>query len=324
MTPLTVLPVEGLPEIAEGDDLAALISAATELRDGDVVVVAQKVVSKAEGAVVDPPEVSAGEDPRRVLARSLAAEVVADSPWALIVRTQHGFVCANAGVDASNVPGGKLTLLPDDPDASARALRAGLRAEAGVDVAVIISDTFGRPWRVGQTDVAIGVAGLQPIRDERGRADRDGTLLTVTEPAIADELAGAADLVRDKAAGVPVVVVRGLVYEPAEDAGAVDLVRNADTDLFARGRGMLAAQLERAWSDDIAPLDAADLEAVARVAPAARLRDTGPPTILEVDNGVGAGLAVAVLADRGAFVRWSSDGGAVVVEGARPAPVKLA
>ncbi|MGH3665903.1 MAG: coenzyme F420-0:L-glutamate ligase, partial [Egibacteraceae bacterium] len=174
-----VVPILGLPEIAQGDDLAALVAEHAGLRDGDVLVVAQKVVSKAEGAVVavDPEE---RDDQRRELARQQAVRVVADAPWALIVETATGLVCANAGIDASNVADGWLALLPEDPDASARRLRDGLRATAGVQVAVIVADTFGRPWRVGQTDVAIGVAGLHPIRDERGGLDRQGVPLQVT------------------------------------------------------------------------------------------------------------------------------------------------
>ncbi|HVM21068.1 MAG TPA: coenzyme F420-0:L-glutamate ligase, partial [Egibacteraceae bacterium] len=196
---LTVIPVTGLPEVRHGDDLPALIAGAADLQDGDVVVVSQKVVSKVEGAVVSLQAGEGAAEARRRLAREQATEVVADSPWVLIVRTRHGLVCANAGIDASNVEPGLLTLLPDDPDRSARLIRDGLRAAAGVDVAVIVSDTFGRPWRNGQTDVAIGVAGLVPVRDERGAADRFGTTLDVTEAAVADELAGAADLVRTKA-----------------------------------------------------------------------------------------------------------------------------
>ena len=315
---LTVLPVTGLPEVSAGDDLVALVARAADLQDGDVVVVAQKIVSKAEGAVVDAPPTDEGLDPRRALARASAADIVADAPWALIVRTHHGFVCANAGIDASNVPGGRLTLLPDDPDASARRLREGLRAAAGVDVAVIIADTFGRPWRVGQVDVAIGLAGLNPIRDERGGKDRQGQLLTVTEAAVADELAAASDLVRRKADGVPVVVIRGFDYEPADDAAAVDLVRDAGTDLFAKGRGMLGTALRATWPDGArAPLHDDDIAAVRAVAPAAEVLDPGPPTVLHVPDAFAAGLAAAVLADRGALVRRRHGEGAIVLEGGR-------
>jgi coenzyme F420-0:L-glutamate ligase / coenzyme F420-1:gamma-L-glutamate ligase len=230
-----IVPVHGLAEIERGDDLAGLIARHAELVDGDVVVVAQKVVSKAEGALARP---QPGEDraaARRRIAREQAARIVADTPWVLITETPHGFVCANGGVDASNVPGESLALLPVDPDASARRIREGLRSRAGVDVAVVVSDTFGRPWRMGQTDVAIGVAGLRPIRDERGATDRHGASLEVTEVAVADELAGAADLVRRKADGVPVVVVRGFRWEPDEAATARQLIRPPEQDLFRRG-----------------------------------------------------------------------------------------
>lgn len=238
-----MVPVVGLPEIRQGDDLAALIGRAVELEDGDVVVVAQKIVSKAEGAVVQP---GPGEDrvaARRRLVHQEAVRIVADAPWALIVETRHGLVCANAGIDASNVPDGALALLPVDPDASARLLRERLRAGAGRDVAVIVADTFGRPWRMGQTDVAIGVAGLAPLRDERGGVDRQGMLLEVTEVAIADEIAAAADLVRRKAEGVPVVVVRGLEWAPDDGASARALQRAPAMDLFPRGKGALADAL---------------------------------------------------------------------------------
>lgn len=318
--PLTVLRVEGLPEMAPGDDLAAAIIAAIDLHDGDVVVVAQKVVSKVEGALVDVPDALPGVDARREVARSEAAEIVADAPWALIVRTRHGFVCANAGVDASNVPGGQLSLLPDDPDASARRLRSALRERVGTDVGVIVADTFGRPWRVGQTDVAIGVAGLCPLRDERGGVDRHGAALSVTEAAVADELAAAADLVRTKADGVPVVVIRGYAYEPSEDATASQLIRDGATDLFARGRGMLAAAL----TDDSWPLQwetgvtRDQLERVQSVAPTATVTDHGPPATLAVRDPFEAGLAAGVLADLGLRVQWRRGNTATVLRAGRP------
>ena len=319
--PLSVMPIAGLPEVVPGQDLAGLIAAAVELLDGDVVVVAQKVVSKAEGALVPPPAATSAEDPRRSLARRLATAVVADEPQALIVRTDTGLVCANAGIDASNVPGGMLSLLPTDPDASAQRLREGLRAHAGADVAVIVADTFGRPWRMGQTDVAIGLAGLQPVRDERGGVDRDGNPLVVTEAAVADELAAAADLVRTKAQGVPVVVIRGFDWQPSASAAATDLVRPAAHDLFARGRGMLAAALtDSAWPDTWA-LGIPDhaLRRARTVDPDLEVIDDGPPSILASGQPFAAGLAAAVLADCGLRVRWRSEEARVILEAGLPA-----
>jgi coenzyme F420-0:L-glutamate ligase/coenzyme F420-1:gamma-L-glutamate ligase len=240
---IEIIPVEGLPEIGEGDDLGARIAAAAELRDGDVVVVAQKVVSKAEGRVVrlDGVEPSAR-------ARSIAgpetdlrqlevildetARIVRSRGGLVIAETRHGFVCASAGVDHSNAAeAGTVILLPVDSDASARRIRAAIDAKAGVEVAVIVTDSFGRPFRRGTTDVAIGVAGLAPLRDLRGTSDRAGRLLRTTQVAVADELAAAANLVRHtKADGLPVVIVRGAPIEG--DGTAAELVMPADRDLF--------------------------------------------------------------------------------------------
>jgi coenzyme F420-0:L-glutamate ligase/coenzyme F420-1:gamma-L-glutamate ligase len=251
--PVTLLAVRGLPEVDPGADLATLIAHAVELRDGDVVVVAQKVVSKAEAALVAVGPAESGAAARRRAARRQAVRVVAETPSLLIVETRHGLVCANAGVDASNVRDGWLALLPADPDASARRLRADLGRLTGRTVAVIVADTFGRPWRLGQTDVAIGAAGIGVLRDERGRPDRQGRRLEATQVALADELAAAADLVRGKADGVPVVVVRGLAYPPASGAGARELVRPAAEDLFRRGTGGLLAEIVNAAEADPLP-----------------------------------------------------------------------
>jgi coenzyme F420-0:L-glutamate ligase/coenzyme F420-1:gamma-L-glutamate ligase len=256
---LLVIPVAGLPDVAPGDDLAALIAAHADLRAGDVVVVASKVVSKAEGAIHWPREGEAPAAARARLVREQAARVVADSPWVTIVETRHGFVCANAGVDASNVGDGALLTLPEDPDASAGRIRDGLRRLGHEPVGVIVADTFGRPWRLGQTDVALGVAGVPALRPEIGGGDRYGRPLDVTEPAVADEIAGAADLVRRKAEGVPVVVVRGLDLPPDELASGRDLVRPAETDLFRRGRGGLAAALVTEPARFAGPVDTRDL-----------------------------------------------------------------
>jgi coenzyme F420-0:L-glutamate ligase/coenzyme F420-1:gamma-L-glutamate ligase len=239
-----LIPVRGLPEIGPGARLGELIARATpELADGDVVVVTQKAVSKAEGRLLDPAAVvpspfaltvaaQVGKDPREVeviLAES--RRLVRMAPGVLIMESRHGFVCANAGVDRSNVPEGRLCLLPLDPDASARRIRRELRAAAGADVAVVISDTFGRAWRVGQTNVAIGVAGMRPLADYRGQTDALGRELRVTEIAVADELAAAAELVMHKTAGVPAAVVRGYPYPPGEGSIA-ELLRPAEQDLF--------------------------------------------------------------------------------------------
>lgn len=329
---ITLVPVTGLGEIGQGEDLAAVIGDAVELRDGDVVVISQKIVSKSEGALVWP---SPDEDPilaRRRVAREQGRRVVAETPHVLIVETRHGLVCANAGVDASNVPGGALALLPADPDASAQSIRSRLATLAGVDVAVLISDTFGRPWRLGQTDVAIGVAGMHPIRDERGGRDRQGRVLDVTEVAVADELAGAADLTRRKGDGVPVVVVRGFTHDRYEGGGARDLVRPPEQDLFARGRGGLVAAVteHRSWSAPVAGDDLRLALGVLDAAPGAvraqvRSAPDAPHTavLLDADTGIvagiGAGLVAAALADLDYGVRCSADSGGrqAVVEAGR-------
>jgi coenzyme F420-0:L-glutamate ligase/coenzyme F420-1:gamma-L-glutamate ligase len=233
--------VAGLPEIRAGDDLATLVAGAVELEDGDVVVLAQKIVSKSEGRVVrlddvEPSEtareIAGDEDPRRieVILRE-AARVVRIRPPLVIAETRHGFICASAGVDSSNAPEpGTLVLLPEDPDASAERIRERLRERTGRDVAVLITDSFGRPWRQGTTDVALGSAGLQVMLDLRGRRDRVGYELHYTMIAIADEIAGAAELVMGKTDGIPAAIVRGL--EVAGDGHARDLVIPEERDLF--------------------------------------------------------------------------------------------
>src|SRR5215210_7574001 len=238
---IAVLPVGGLPEIRAGDDLAAMIVEAAALADGDVVVVAHKVVSKAEGRVVslagiEPSDrarqLAAGERDSRELEVILGetVRVVRERAPLVIAETRHGFVCASAGVDHSNAPDGSVVLLPLDPDASAQRIRDGIAERTGRTVAVVVSDSFGRPFRHGTTDVAIGVAGLAPLLDLRGTTDRGGRELRSTQIAVADEVAAAADLARTKAGGVPVVVVRGL--EPAGDGTARELVIEPERDLF--------------------------------------------------------------------------------------------
>ena len=238
---MEVLPVEGLPEVHEGDDLAAMIAGAIELRDGDVVCVAQKVVSKAEGRVVALADVEPSEEARRlagdgdprkveVILRE-SARVLRNRPPLVIAETRHGFVCASAGVDASNAPApDQVVLLPEDPDASAEALRAALRERTGATVGVIVTDTFGRSWRLGIANVAIGAAGIEVLRDHRGVLDPTGYELHSTVIALADEIASAAELVMGKTQRVPAAVVRGLSV--AGDGRGHDLVMPAEQDLF--------------------------------------------------------------------------------------------
>jgi coenzyme F420-0:L-glutamate ligase/coenzyme F420-1:gamma-L-glutamate ligase len=247
MTRVEILAVEGLPEFAEGDRVGEAVAAAAAPRSGDVVVISQKVVSKAEGRVRRLSSVIPGAEARRlaaVLGKEPAlvelileesAEVLRAERGALIVETRHGLVCANAGVDSSNLPEeGTVSLLPENPDASARAIRAEIRAASGAAVAVVVSDSFGRAWRLGQAEVAIGCAGIAPLDDWRGRADTHGRELKATAIAVADEAAAAADLVRDKANRRPVAIVRGLErFVRAEDGpGAAALRRPREDDLF--------------------------------------------------------------------------------------------
>ncbi len=248
-----VLALAGLPEIRPGDDLATLIGdalgttpGALPLREDDVIVVTQKIVSKAEGAVVDlttiEPRPQAVDfaarwdrDPRQIeVVLREARRIVRMTNGVLITETPHGFVCANGGVDASNVgpeSGSVVTLLPVDPDGSAGRIRAALRARYGVDVPVVISDSFGRPWRWGIVDVAIGISGLAPLDDLRGTADANGRIMRSTVRAVADELASAAELVLGKTAGRPVALVRGAVFRRAEST-IHEALMPAENDLF--------------------------------------------------------------------------------------------
>ena len=240
---ISIIPVHGLPEIREGDDLAAMIVALVELQDADVLVIAQKAVSKAEGRVIriDSLEASAHaielagdeRDPREVEAVLREAKrIVRERGPLVIAETSHGFVCASAGVDHSNAPEpGTLVLLPVDPDASARAARARVRDLTGRTVGVVVTDSFGRPFRQGTTDVAIGVAGIPALLDLRGTTDRIGYELRSSRVAIADEIAAAADLARGKADGVPAVIVRGLRL--VGDGTGQEIVIEAELDLFS-------------------------------------------------------------------------------------------
>ena len=239
---LVVVPLRGLPEVRPGDDLARLLldgldASGERLEDGDVVAVTSKVVAKAEGRTVPLPADPAERD--RVRAETVAAEtvrVVARRGSMVIAETRHGLVGANALVDASNTGGDVLVLLPADPDASAARLRAALVAATGADVAVVVTDTLGRPWRAGHADVAVGLAGMGAIEDYRGRPDGDGRLLEVTEMAVADEVAAAADLVKGKVTRTPAALLRG-VPRPAGHGRARDLVRPASADLFRTASG---------------------------------------------------------------------------------------
>lgn len=241
---LSILPVAGLPEIEPGADLSALIAGVVDLADGDVVVVTSKIISKAEGAIVDLADVEPSpfavqwasrwdKDPRVVeVVLGASMRVVRQIGPVLITETPHGFVCANSGVDqsSSGAPD-RVVVLPVDPDSSAGWLRKRF-GELGVNVAVIVSDTFGRPWREGQTDVAIGIAGMNPLRSYAGQVDPHGHEFRVQELCVADELASAAELVKGNTSRVPVAIVRGYEWEPDDSASMRPVIRDPANDLF--------------------------------------------------------------------------------------------
>lgn len=243
---LALVALADLPEVNPGDDLAQLIGSRAEFDDGDIVVVAQKVISKAEDRFAELDDVAAsaraqelaeqtGKDPRLVqLILDESREVLRVREGVMIVETRHGFVCANAGIDASNVPGERLLLLPEDPDRSARELRRELQLSCGRQLAVIITDSFGRAWRSGQVDVAIGCAGIAPLLDLRGEADAHGRELSASIQAVADELAAAANLARKKSSGEAVVITRGRadLVCPEDGPGAAAGLRSRSEDLF--------------------------------------------------------------------------------------------
>jgi coenzyme F420-0:L-glutamate ligase / coenzyme F420-1:gamma-L-glutamate ligase len=249
---LTVMPVAGLPEISAGDDLAALISAAApDLRDGDILVITSKIVSKAEGRVL--------RADREDAIDAESVRVVARRGPTRIVTTRHGLVLAAAGVDSSNTAPGTVVLLPEDPDGSARRLRKAVGERLGVSVGIVITDTMGRPWRNGQTDTAIGAAGMLPLRDHRGQADTFGNALEVTVAAVADEIAAAGDLVKGKTAQLPVAIVRGLreLVISTDGPGAAALIRPVADDMFRLGTAdvLYERRTVREFTSD--PVDAA-------------------------------------------------------------------
>ena len=307
-----ILPVEGLPEFRPGDDLTgAIVRAATWLRSGDIVVVTSKIVSKVEGQLIGvPSDPEARDEARRKLVLEEADRVIARRARTLITVNRLGIVQAASGVDASNVAGNELALLPADPDASALALRNGLRERLGVEVAVVITDTMGRAWRIGQTDAAIGSSGLEVIHRYAGTIDPQGNELAVTEVAVADEVASAADLVKGKLGGVPVAVVRGL--DIGQNPGvARDLVRPVEDDLFRLGTEEAIAQGRReavllrrsVRTFDDTPVDEAALRrAVAAALTAPAPHHTHPVRFVQLaDRGRRSRLLDAMKA------KWRSD-----------------
>jgi coenzyme F420-0:L-glutamate ligase len=258
---IEILPVLGIGELRPGDDLAQVIAQhCPPLRDGDVLVVTSKALSKTEGrlVVLDSADPDLREEARQRAIDTETVRVVAERGPLRIVETRHGLVLAAAGVDESNVARNELALLPVDPDASAELLRQSVRAELGVDIAVIVSDSMGRPWRAGITDSAIGVAGMTALTDPRGRADHYGNVLAVTQVAIADEIAAAADLVKGKLGGIPVAIVRGLARDGKLDddgLGSRALIRGSAEDLFRLGtsEAMAVGREDVGWATEIAP-----------------------------------------------------------------------
>ena len=245
-----IIGVEGMPELGPGDDLAGLMMDAaaaqgTPVEEGDILVVTQKVISKVEGKVMSYLDVEASQlaititeghrrDPRHTeMILREAVRIVRMDRGVIIAETKHGFYCANAGIDASNIPGNStIALLPDDSDVSAQGIREAVRQRLGVNVAIVVSDTFGRPWRNGAANVAIGVAGMDPLLDYVGKEDAYGNVLHTTQIAVADELAAAAELVTGKALGIPVTILRGYAFETMEDATIKRLLRTGERDLF--------------------------------------------------------------------------------------------
>jgi coenzyme F420-0:L-glutamate ligase/coenzyme F420-1:gamma-L-glutamate ligase len=301
-----VVPVTGVPEVAPGDDLVALLAAALDpigIRNGDVLAVTQKVVSKAEGRVV-PGE---GEGHAAWVARE-SRRIVARRGDLVIAETRHGFVCANAGVDASNVVAGSLTLLPHDPDASAERLRAGLLERLDATIGVVVTDTFGRPWRRGLVNVAIGCAGLPPLVDLRGTADHTGRILDATVVALADEVAAASGLVMAKADRVPAAVVRGVRAGDARAGQARDLVRPPEEDLFRESPllSISARRTIRAFGAGAVPREVLE-EAVRAACTAPAPHHTRPWMFVVLESGAARRRLLGAMAE--AWIRdLRSDG----------------
>ncbi|MEX0984180.1 MAG: coenzyme F420-0:L-glutamate ligase [Actinomycetota bacterium] len=296
---LAVVPVEGLPEVREGDDLAALLAPALRtagVRNGDVIAITQKIVSKAEGRVI------AGTD-RATVVESETARVVARRGDLVIAETRHGFVCANAGVDASNVGAGSLSLLPEDPDGSAAALRSSLSEALGIEeLAVVVTDTFGRAWREGLVDVALGVAGMPAVVDLRGTTDHTGRLLDATVVALADQVAAAAGMVMGKDEMIPAAIVRGLRWTAAAGRGA-DLVRAAADDLFRASpmQALHARRTIRSFGPGIVAREAV-AEAVAAACTAPAPHHTRPWMFVALDGSPAKRALLAAIADA-----WRAD-----------------
>jgi coenzyme F420-0:L-glutamate ligase / coenzyme F420-1:gamma-L-glutamate ligase len=296
--PLTVTGVPGLPEIGAGADLAGLIcAAASDLRGGDILVVTSKIVSKAEGRVIRADRERAIDDE--------AVRVVARRGQTRIVETRHGLVLAAAGVDSSNTAPGTVVLLPEDPDGSARRLRKAVGERLGIDVGVVVTDTMGRPWRVGQTDTAIGAAGIAPLRDHRGQPDTFGNTLEVTVAAVADEIAAAADLVKGKTTQLPVAIVRGLaeLVTGADGPGAAALIRPAAEDMFRLGAADVLPERRTVRDFTAEPVDAAAVRraiAAALTAPAPHHSEPWRFAVLESERA-----RTALLDDM--LAAWTAD-----------------
>ncbi|MEX0832004.1 MAG: coenzyme F420-0:L-glutamate ligase [Nitriliruptoraceae bacterium] len=306
---VTIIPIPSAHRFGVGDDIVdelatALSTATQQLRDGDIVCVVSKVVSLSEGQLV----AIAGDDARqsrRDLARSQASMIVADTPGVLVTRTPHGFVLANGGIDASNVDDGHALLLPVDADQSAHRLRRVIAEHLGVNVAVVITDSFGRPWRHGQLDTAIGAAGLATLRDERGGTDLDGRPLEVTMAALVDAVAAASDLVRSKASGTPFVILRGLAPQVAGRSGQPDgvvatIVRPIEEDLFAHGgptaadHAIRARRTVRSYDATAAVPDDAIAAAIAAAVTAPAPHHTKPWRFVRLDGDVRSDLLDAM------------------------------